>query len=59
MPTTPTPETPGSLDERVRDHREALTVLMAGTGRCEDIVSGATDGPDECRDENGNPVPCP
>lgn len=40
MPTTPTPETPGSLDERVQDHREALIELMADAGRCEDITSG-------------------
>ncbi|MGH3548979.1 MAG: hypothetical protein ACRDQU_12880 [Pseudonocardiaceae bacterium] len=37
MPTTPTRET---LDQRVHDHREELTVLMADTGRCEDISSG-------------------
>jgi hypothetical protein len=40
MPTTPTPKTPGSPDQRVHDHREGLTVLMADTGRCDDITSG-------------------
>jgi len=36
----PTPHTPTPLDERVHHHREALTVLMAGAGRCDDILSG-------------------
>ncbi|MGH3831188.1 MAG: hypothetical protein ACRDRS_12190 [Pseudonocardiaceae bacterium] len=40
MPTTPAPDT---LDQRVHDHREQLTVLMADTGRCEDISSGIGD----------------
>ncbi|MGH3899993.1 MAG: hypothetical protein ACRDTA_17490 [Pseudonocardiaceae bacterium] len=34
------PEIPGSLDERVHDHREPLIKLMAGAGRCEDVSSG-------------------
>lgn len=37
MPTT---DIAASLDERIHDHRKALTVLMADTGRCDDIVSG-------------------
>lgn len=40
MPSTPMPETSGSLDERVYVHREELTVLMADAGRCDDISSG-------------------
>lgn len=47
MPTTPTPETRpetlDSLEERVQDHREELIVLMADTGRCDDIASGILD----------------
>ena len=47
MPTTPTPETCGSLDQRVHDHREALIVVMADTGRCDDISSGVIIDPDD------------
>ncbi|MDT7712993.1 MAG: hypothetical protein QOG46_1687 [Pseudonocardiales bacterium] len=42
-PTTPTPKTPSSLDDRVQHHREALTVLMVDSGRCDDISSGIED----------------
>lgn len=40
MPITPTPDIPARLDEQVEAHREVLTELMAGAGRCEDISSG-------------------
>lgn len=40
MPTMSTPETLGSLDQRVHDHREDFIELMAGAGRCDDILSG-------------------
>lgn len=40
----PMPDNATSLDERVHEHREELLVLMADTGRCEDIVSGVLTG---------------
>ncbi|MGH3976700.1 MAG: hypothetical protein ACRDS9_25785 [Pseudonocardiaceae bacterium] len=33
-------ENPGSLDQRVHNHREPLITLMAAAGRCDDISSG-------------------
>ena len=39
MPTTPTPEPAAALADQVEDNRDALTSLMADTGRCDDITS--------------------